>query len=83
MRPVKSTERSQSKKRSIPLPLEIIYRPGARGMYDLNALDWDEENGTGRIKFVPDGGSVDIGIADPWKMRSEFLSPDATWSWFG
>ncbi len=79
MRPIQVTKRSHIKKEVIPLPLEIIYRPGARGMYDLSACDWDEENGTGRIKFMPDGGPVDMGIADPWKMRSEFLSPDANW----
>ena len=72
------TKRSQLKKEVIPLPLEIIYRPSPKGTYDLSTLDWDED-GTGRIRFVPDGGAVAGGIADPWKMRSEFLSPDANW----
>jgi hypothetical protein len=45
----------------------------------LKACDWDEENWTARIKFVPDGRPVNMAIADPWKMRSEFLSPDANW----
>jgi len=47
MSPVKDTKRSQSKKRAgppkkrtVPLPLEIVFRPDARGTYDPGKAEW-------------------------------------------
>jgi hypothetical protein len=79
VRPVKNTKRSRIDKKSLPLPLQITYQPGAKGTYDFKACDFDYENKTVRMKFVPEVGPSDMEMADPWAMRAEFLAPDADW----
>jgi len=40
MSPVQGTKRSHSKKRTVPLPLEVIFRPGAGGTYNPGNAEW-------------------------------------------
>ena len=92
MRPVKSTERSQIKasamrasQRTIPVPLEVLFRPLVCGTYDVRRAEtvdssdegWDlPKDASGsfiRFEFVPEEGAT-ADVEDPWRMREDLLS---------
>jgi len=74
--------------KSAPLPLEILFRPDARGVYDCRQAecleDENEPSGPGEndlkggawaFRFVPGDGSTEP-VENPWLMRREILAED-------
>lgn len=60
-------------KRTVPLPLEVVFHIAAGGMYNPSRqIPIEDGELTARFEFEPGGGS-DERIEDAWKMREEFL----------
>jgi hypothetical protein len=60
-------------KRTVPLPLEIVFRVGIGGTYNTaRQIPIEDGELTARFEFEPGGGS-DGRIKDAWEMREEFL----------
>ncbi len=59
--------------RTLPLPLEILFRPDIRGTYDTRQAwsEGDKDTFT-RFEFRKEDGGTDL-VADPWTVRNEFL----------
>lgn len=80
MRPVQDTKRSHDKKsatppkkRTVPLPLEIIFRPDQRGTYNRKKVEYlGEDEDVFQFEFESGGGST-LPVEDPWLMRTDFL----------
>lgn len=94
MRPIKSTKRSQQEttaarpwQRTIPVPLEVVFRPLARGTYNLKRAaivdssdeEWNlpkEISGSFvRFEFAPGEGATAV-VEDPWRMREDILGDE-------
>jgi|GEM_PF-5139846 hypothetical protein len=62
-----------STKRTVPLPLEVVFQIAAGGMYNPSRqIPREDEDLTVRFEFEPGGGSGER-IKDAWGMREEFL----------
>jgi hypothetical protein len=60
-------------KRTVPLPLEIVFRVEIGGTYNTaRQIAIEDGDQTVRFEFEPGGGS-DERIKDAWEMREEFL----------
>jgi hypothetical protein len=60
-------------KRTVPLPLEIVFRVGIGGTYNTaRQIPIEDGELTARFEFEPGGGS-DERVKDAWEMREEFL----------
>jgi hypothetical protein len=67
--------RKPVKTRTVPLPLELVFRPGIRGAYRTNKGTADENNTMFHFDFEPGSGS-DEPVEDAWEMRDLFVRPD-------
>jgi hypothetical protein len=80
MIPLLGAERSQNKENTIPLPLEIVFRPAVQGRYNPDKPRLMGEHAAFiQYDFEPDDivkGAIEP-IENPWLMREEFLSPVA------
>lgn len=75
MSPIQGTKRSQLKRKTIPLPLEIVFRPGVQETRPSQVAEEDEDDRTVRLFFEPGGAQTEIApIEDLWRMREKFLS---------
>jgi len=75
MRPIQVTKGSQQTKKTIPLPLEVLFRPEGRGAYDADKTYMTGEAGNIRFRFKESdvAKKYTFPIEDPWEMRDDFL----------
>ena len=69
-----------AKKKTVPLPLEIVFRPDVRGTYNSGKGIWDDDSTFFYFDFEPGVGD-DQPVVDAWEMREHFLRPEGS-PWF-
>ena len=63
-------------KKTVPLPLEIVFRPGERGVYNCRTGSYCGENDE-RFQFHFElGDGCNLPVEDPWGMREDILVAD-------
>lgn len=61
-----------AKKKTVPLPLEIVFRPDVRGTYNSSKGTTDEDSTMLFFEFEP-GFGADEPVEDAWEMREHFI----------
>jgi hypothetical protein len=67
--------RAPVKTRTVPLPLELVFRPDVRGTYNSNKVTEDEDSIFCFFDFEPGTGSEEP-VEDAWEMRDLFVRPE-------
>lgn len=70
------------KRKTVPLPLEIVYQPEIRGRYNSSKVTEDEDSKMFHFDFEP-GSDWDEEVADAWEMRVHFLRPEGSLGFAG